>query len=205
MVKELQDYVDEVQKKFPIFTKQEINKILTYGLKSYAWTNKMRADVLIFYQDNENFIAHCGPLGFDSLKHYYRYNVKQRMRQRVLSKLKKEKWDGYYYIGLTEEQQQQTKKRGKKVTFKNVYLTKLLKELHHTPYIEHIWKVPWVDDCGWKFFVKKLQTDKAEYLGKNQYAKYHQCFLERDVEGYASFKQQLAESNRRAECNNDNL
>ena len=73
MVKELQDYVDEVQKKFPIFTKQEINKILTYGLKSYAWTNKMRADVLIFYQDNENFIAHCGPLGFDSIKHYYRY------------------------------------------------------------------------------------------------------------------------------------
>ena len=127
------------------------------------------------------------------------------MRQRVLSKLKKEKWDGYYYIGLTEEQQQQTKKRGKKVTFRNVYLTKLLKELHHTPYIEHIWKVPWVDDCGWKFFVKKLQTDKAEYLGKNQYAKYHQCFLERDVEGYASFKQQLAESNGRAECNNDNL
>jgi hypothetical protein len=34
-------------------------------------------------------------------------------------------------------------------------------------------------DCGWKFFVKELKSEHAEYLGENQYEKYHQCFLGR--------------------------
>ena len=194
MVKQVADYIDQVQEKFPILSKSELNKIITYGLKMYAYVNQRHCDVLIKNLEDEPMIAHCGTLGYDSIKHYYRWITKWRMKARMISQLKQEKWDGYYYIGLTEAQNKEIKKRAGKVTFRNVYLTKLIKELYHTPYIDHIWRVPWVEDCGWKFFVEKLKTDKAEYIGKNQYAKYHQCFLERDVEGYASFKQQLAES-----------
>jgi hypothetical protein len=47
-------------------------------------------------------------------------------------------------------------------------------------------------DCGWKFFVKELKSEHAEYLGENQYEKYHQCFLRRPETG-------LPPSNYRAE------
>lgn len=177
MVKEVKDYVEDVQKKFPFLTQSEINKILTYGLKKYATANKMHADVLLQNVIDEPMTAFCGRLGFDSLKHYFRFLVKSRMRERCLFKFRKEKWDGYYYIGLTDNQQRQVKKRGKTTTFKRVYLTKLKKELFHIPFIKHIWRVPMIEDLGWRFFKEEFKSDNAYYIGENQYAKYHQCFL----------------------------
>lgn len=103
MVKNVSDYVDDVQKKFPFLTKVEINKIITYGLKKYATANKMHADVLLQNLIDEPMTAFCGRLGVDALQHYRRFIVKNRMRERCLFKFRKEKWDGYYYIGLTDE------------------------------------------------------------------------------------------------------
>lgn len=186
MIVEVADYVDRVQEKFPFFTKSEINKILTFGLKRFAAVNKMHGDVLLYTKDGEDaFTAHCGPLGADPLCHYFRWMTKWRMKERILFKLRNEKWDGYYYIGLTDEEHKKIRK-GKVITFRNIYLTKLKKELFHNKLITHIWKVPWPADCGWKFFVEKLKTDKAEYIGENQYAKFHKCFLKGIVDGHAS-------------------
>ena len=91
MVTEVKHYVKKVQERYPVLSKSEINKILTYGLKMYAFANAMHADVLICYRADDNLTAHCGPLGFDSLKHYYRFLTKNRMRERVLYRLRKEK------------------------------------------------------------------------------------------------------------------
>lgn len=174
-VKQLADYVDKVQEKFPILSKSEINKIIQYGLKRYAWVNRQHCDVLFRNLTDEPMVAHCGYLGYDSLKHYFRWMTKWRMKERVLWKLRRKKWDGYYYIGLTDEQHEDFKR--KKKYFYNVYLTKIERELYHNKLIKHIWRVPWLTDCGWKFFIEKLNKEKAEYRGENQYAKYHKCFL----------------------------
>ena len=184
MVKEVKDYVATVQERWPWLTKSEVNKILTYGLKRYAWVNKMHADVLLCTrEENDPMVIHCGPLGKDRLKHYWRFITKNRMRERVLFYLKKQKWDGYYYIGLTQRQQDQLSKVGKKITFKKIYPTKLKRELFHIPFVKHIWRIPWIEDCGWKFYIEELRTDKAEYIGENHYEKYHQCFLGRSDNG----------------------
>lgn len=177
MVKEVKDYVEAVQKQFPILSKSEINKIITFGLKRYAFVNKMHGDVLLRNMTDEPMTAHCGNLGFDSMKQYMRWVTKWRMKERILYRLKLTKWDGYYYIGLNDEQHKKLNK-GKIKTFRDVYLTKIEKELYHNKLVTHIWRIPWIEDCGWKFFVNKLRTDKAEYIGENQYAKYHKCFLE---------------------------
>ncbi len=177
-VREVRHYVDKVQEKFPILSKAEINKIITYGLKRYAWANRMHCDVLFKNMIDGPMVAYCGKLALNSLKHYFRWIIKWRMKERVLYRLRKTKWDGYYYIGLNDEQHAQFK-RNKKY-FYNVYLTKIEKELHHNKLIKHIWRIPWIEDCGWKFFVKKLNIEKAEYRGESNYAKYHQCFLGRN-------------------------
>ena len=104
MVKEVKDYVAAVQERWPWLTKSEVNKILTYGLKRYAWVNKMHADVLLCTrEENDPMVIHCGPLGKDRLKHYWRFITKNRMRERVLFYLKKLYSDycynyKYYYI-----------------------------------------------------------------------------------------------------------
>lgn len=186
MVKETKDYIDAVQKKFPFLSKSELNKIITYGLKRYAWVNRMHGDVLLRNMTDEPMTAHCGYLGFDTFTHYLRWVVKWRMKERILYRLKRIPWDGYYYIGLDEQQHKAVKKSKKIKHFKNIFLTKIQKELYHNKIVKHIWRVPWAADCGWKFFVEKLDTDKAEYIGENQYEKYHECFLGRYNDGSTS-------------------
>lgn len=186
MVKEVRHYVDQVQEKFPFLSKAEINRIITFGLKRYTWVNRMHGDVLFKNMTDEPMVAHCGYLGPDTFKHYLRWVTKWRMKERILYKLKRTPWDGYYYIGVNAEQHKELLKGRKIKHFRNIYLTKIKKELYHNKLVEHIWRVPWIEDCGWKFFVEKLDSDKAEYIGENQYEKYHECFLKRNNDGSAS-------------------
>ena len=189
MVKEVEDYVATIQKKFPYLSKQEINKIVTFGLKRYAYVNRMHADVHMSYRGEEdNMSVICGSLSASKLITYFIFATKNRMKERCLFRLKKLEWDGYYYIGLKEDAHQEVLKslKNNTLTFKNVYLTKLKREIYHIPSVKHIWRVPYMEDCGWKFFVETLRTDKADYIGKNHYEYYHQCFLKRDEAGSSS-------------------
>lgn len=179
MVKTVKDYLEAVQEKFPFLCKDDIEAILDFGLRRYLQANRLHADVLIINRTKESMLVHCGRLGYDVLQHYKRWCTKWRMKERVLYKWGKQKWDGYYYIGLNEEQHRHIFRQSKKKTFTNVYLTKIKKELRHDKTIKHIWRIPYPLDCGYKFWIEKVITDKAEYVGENNYEKYHQCFLGR--------------------------
>jgi hypothetical protein len=52
--------------------------------------------------------------------------------------------------------------------------------------VKNIWRVPYVADFGWKFFLDEYKTDLAEYIGENKYEIYHQCFLGRYNNGPTS-------------------
>ena len=127
MVKTVADYVDQVQAAFPDFTKSEINRILTFGLRIYAWVNKMHADVLIL--NPKNLIAQTGRHIIDPHKKAMQYLLKYRMKERVLYRLKKTKWDGYYYVAVSREQHEKLLRQRVK-TFKNVCFVKVKKELY---------------------------------------------------------------------------
>jgi hypothetical protein len=137
----------------------------------------MHCDVLLKNRLQENITMHCGNLGYDTLKHYLLWMTKWRMKERILYKFKKMQWDGYYYIGLTQDEHDKIMKSNKIRHFRNVYFTKIKKELYHNKIVKHIWRVPYLEDCGWKFFVDKYDTDQAEYIGENKYELYHTCFL----------------------------
>lgn len=46
-IKRIEDYYDEVQNRFPDLTRQEIDKILKHGMRSFFTLNARGADVLI--------------------------------------------------------------------------------------------------------------------------------------------------------------
>lgn len=177
MVKEVSDYVDQVQEKFPFWTKSEIKQILIYGCKRYVEANRQHVDVTVYPTAHDQIVAHTGRLGITPLKAYHIYCAKYRMKERYKYKLRKTKWDGYYYIGLTENQHKKINKKSKKITFEKVFLTKVKKELYHTKSIKHIWRVPMPAQCGWKFYQEKFVTNDAEYVGPNPYKIYNNAFL----------------------------
>lgn len=196
MVTEFEDYIEDLQTYFPYFSKSELKEIILYGLKKYIYANKFGADITLFKRDSDPIIIHTGRLGLDTLTHYFRWVTKYRMKERVLYKLRKAEWDGYYYIGLNEEDHQKMlKQKGKTKVFRKVYPTKIMRELYHNKLIKHIWQIPYPIDNGFKFFTEKLTTKEAKYIGENQYEKYHQCFLGRNRVGCSSTDEQADTTN----------
>lgn len=177
--RKLKDYIKRVQQKFPIFTQEDLYTILHYGLVMYAYANRQHCDV-IFYKksDEESISLITGMLGCDTLTHFWRWVNKWRMKERLFYKLKGKIWDGYYYIGLTEEAHQKLLlQKGKKKIIENVHGLLVKDELKHLKWVKHIWRIPWPMYHGWKFWIKLHKSDKFEYVGKNNYELYHQCFL----------------------------
>lgn len=177
-IKNVSNYVEQVQQQFPILSKSELIKIIQFGLKRYAYANRNHCDVLLCNRTKSPINAFCGRLTIDTLKHYKQWHVKWRMKERLLSHLKKEQWDGYYYIGVDQKTHDELlKQKGKFKHFGNVYLVKIKKEFRHERWCKHIWRVPFPIDCGWKFFREDYKSDKAEYVEENDYSKYHTAFL----------------------------
>lgn len=177
--RKMKDYIPRVQEKFPIFTKEELSTIIHYGLVMYAYANRQHCDV-IFYKksDGESISLITGMLGCNTLTHFWRWVNKWRMKERLLYKLKSKKWDGYYYFGLTEEQHLALlAQKKKKKSVEKLHFVLVKEEFRHLKWIKHIWRIPWPMYHGWKFWVKEQKSDKFEYVGKNNYELYHQCFL----------------------------
>ena len=185
-IKHTRHYLDQVKEKFPLYTKDELLSIIDFGLKRYVYVNKMHADVNFYDTSTTKFGSFTGDLGGDNLKVYKRFVVKNRMKERVLSKFYKKEWDGFYYIGVTQEKHEKLIKQKNVKKFERIFLTKLKKELFHDKAVKHIWRVPYVADFGWKFFLEEYKTDLAEYIGENKYEVYHQCFLGRYNNGSTS-------------------
>lgn len=205
MVKTLESYLDDVQEQFPFMCKDDLKTILEFGLSRYLKANRLHGDVLLRNKVEDNMLIHCGRLGYDALANWYRWHTKWRMKERILSKFREEPWDGYYYIGLDDKEQEIISKQGKNKTFTKVHLVKLKKEFHHEKWCKHIWRIPWPIDCGWKFFVDKVSSDKAEYVESNNYEDYHQCFLGRFNNGHASTDNQEQLVDGCIECDTKNI
>ena len=118
MVKTVSDYYDVVADKFPTVPKKDIERILNFGWKSLYLHNVYGGDTLLKDDAINKYLFYIGELTFDSLKHFHYYIKKMSVKLRVLYNRAKDKWDGYYYFGLTQNQYNnylsQNNKRGRK-------------------------------------------------------------------------------------------
>lgn len=173
MVKQSEDYISQVQEKFPYWSKKELSKIINYGLKVIIWACKQGCD-FSFGQRGQSKVF-IGNISKDKNVGVKNFGQKISKKERIISKLRKTKFDGYYYIGLTDEQNSKLKSKNQntKYIFKNINAYKLINELYHKKYIKHIWRIPYPLDCGWSIHLDKYQTNDAEYMGPNLFEKYH--------------------------------
>ena len=165
MVKTVDDYVDVVSERFPILSKKEIKRILTYGFRMFAYVNKYGCDFLIKDDATTKFSLFVGKLTFDSLKHYQNGVKKWALKERLLSKLRKDEWDGYYYFPLYPKHVEAFDKaynckKTKIITIEHAFCRKLRAEFNKDKGIRRIVKFKYTVDCGYQFYVPKMKIRK---------------------------------------------
>lgn len=133
-MKNVNDYLEEVNKEFPFLDKSDIQIILNYGFRKLYQFNLAGCDTLI-KSTKYKLWFYVGELQKNPIKHFRYYKKKMIRKVRFTYINRKIEWSGYYYIGLTEEEYNQflldINKRGRKkknFTFNNKIQFKILDE-----------------------------------------------------------------------------
>ena len=168
-LKKIQDYYEKLFELYPDVPKQDIKRIMQFGLKSFLLHNNYGADVLL---QSPTLWLYCGNLMKDSIKYFNYYKRKMITKIRIKHRRLKIPWDGYYYFGLWQSQYEnylkQKNKKGrpkKHFNFGNVVLYKYFDECNlRNSNAVAIFKIPLLSDFGLSIYKKEFKTDKAELL-----------------------------------------
>lgn len=122
MLKEVKDYIPELQQKFPYLSKKDIKLVVEYGWRMLYRYSLYGCDTLVT-MPRDSFWCYFGYLTNDSLKHFSYYIKRLCKKIRLLYHHSHYlwDWDGYYYFGLTESEYEQFKKSRTQVGRKKVH------------------------------------------------------------------------------------
>lgn len=99
--KKYEDYLEEVYKLFPDVEESSIKNVIEYGLKKVHYYIKKGNEILLRGKDSLLFI---GDAERESSRQLINSTIKEHTKYRRLFLDKKQPWDGFYYFGLTEEE-----------------------------------------------------------------------------------------------------
>lgn len=182
MIKTVNDYIPQLKEAFPQLSETELRRIVTFGFRIYYYVIRRGGDVLIKsdFSKQQNIIAMTGWLGLDALKHYTRGLFKWRIKERILYSFRNTKWNGYYYFGVMDEKHhllldQLNNGRKKFIELNHVFCYKAPKEIYHDHAMDHIYRLKYPCEVGYKIYFKKFREKKIdiEYVGINTESTWH--------------------------------
>lgn len=168
MVKDLDEYLCKLEKKYSSVSKAEIKRILEYGFGVFYTLNKYGADIQIH---NNNFTAYCGKMFIDDYKRTLYNNLKYRIKLRLNYKYTQEIYNGFYYFGLNEiewefyKKKLQSKRRSR-IEFKNIKLFKIKEECFLDKSKKYFFILNYPIDIGWTCIKEKFKTRNFRYFAK---------------------------------------
>lgn len=170
-IRRVEDYIDKVAEKYDKIPKDVLKKVIDFGLKAYFRVNSMGGDVLL---KSPYFTAYTGKFFHpDRVYDFGMYRkTKMMIKNRIQYVRKKNKYDGYYYFGMTEKMYEQYKdyfktgRRHEKVKFERLFLYKLFSELFDTTPFTRFFRVEIPEEKGFKEWTENLETSKFDYIGK---------------------------------------
>lgn len=166
MIKELDDYLDILQNKYPHISRYELKRVLEHGFYTFYILNRKGADVHVH---NNRFTALCGRMFIDDRIRYL-YNCFRKKRKLHLTyNYAQEKYDGAYYFGLSDEEWDRYKKKimspqKKKIKFTNLKLYKIKDECYIDKTKTHFLMAYYPIDVGWSFTEEELTTKDFKYF-----------------------------------------
>lgn len=167
------DYIPILQEHFPYLSKKDIKNIIQYGWKLIYSSNCYGCDTLVTSQKYK-FWFYIGGLCNDPIKHFTYYKKRLMRKLQFLYIRNKPEWDGYYYVGLSEEEASyflNPPKRGRKKVkfeFKNkwIFKSKDICSLFYS-FQPCIIKFKYVTDVGLKHLVYDLHINSPEVVTLN--------------------------------------
>lgn len=113
----VQDYMPQIEAKFPKVDPKDLRKIVDYGWRMYYSAHLQGCDTL-FISHKHKYWFYTGFLTTSSLKHFAYYQRRLANKIKFLYRKKKPKLPLIYYAGLTmkeyEDYMKQMKKTGRK-------------------------------------------------------------------------------------------
>lgn len=166
MIKELDDYMDTMKKKYPYIPEYELKRILEYGFNSFYLLNRSGADIQVH---NGRYNAYCGKLFGDPHMWTLYLHLKWRIKFRLKYKFAQEVYNGMYYFGLSDAewefyQSQKTSKRRNKIKFTNVKFYKIKEECFLDRSKKHFFILYYPIDVGWHFIKEEITTRNFKYF-----------------------------------------
>lgn len=165
----VEDYYDKIKEKFPELSIKQIDEIVKYGMRSFYNFNAYGADVCI---KTKYICFYIGRFFRDSNIFAEYWRKKKMIKNRILYKMSKKRWDGYYYFGLNDEEFNKYKesigdsgRRRKKITFSNIYTFKLLEDVKVYNY-SHIFRIKYPIEVNWEEYFKEYTTRNFDYILK---------------------------------------
>lgn len=152
MVKRLEDYFDKLHEMYPDVEMQDIKRIVNYGMRMMFRYIRRGCDVKL--SNDSGFWILFGCLTNDGMRHYKYYKRKLLSKIEVMSILKKVKWDGYYYVAITDDEYEHLRKN---LTITNRPIFKFLDtaRVFYDDY-KHFVRFKALTDLGYSFYKPKM-------------------------------------------------
>lgn len=166
MIKTIHDYIPQLCEIFPNICKEDIKRMAEYGWRMFYYYNLRGNDTLI-ESSKYKYWFYCGHLCIDPIKHFHYYISKLSTKLRTLYCKRKIKWDGYYYMGIDEQEYNKlVNKKGrprKYWTYTNRVAYKVFDEakIKYSAY-KCIIRFKYVTDMGMSFYKEKLKCQEVE-------------------------------------------
>lgn len=157
MVKDVYDYVDEIQKFYPYIRKEEIIKVFSYGC--FVFDHLMRYKTPIILGPSQSRVLFKNRISENAPKEM-QHRISHASRTRYL--LNKNTFDGVYYFGLTEERYQKDKACISKTwtntprNLRKVILYKSREECLNQGSFKHFFSILYPIDLGWTAYCDVL-------------------------------------------------
>ena len=169
-IRRVEDYIDKVAEKYDKIPKDVLKKVIDFGLKAYFRVNSMGGDVLL---KSPYFTAYTGKFFHpDRAYDFGKYRKTKMMIKNRIQYVRKKKYDGYYYFGMTEKMYEKYKdyfktgRRHEKVRFEKLYLYKLFSELFDNTAFTRFFRIEIPEEKRFREYVENLETSKFDYIGK---------------------------------------
>lgn len=166
----LEDFIDDVHKKFDKLTRAEVKRLLIHGFRRLHSVMKFGCAVTINTTKFSNCYAYIGNLTLNPEKQIRDYSIRRDRKLRKIEAWKKLEFNGHYYIGLNPNALDEWVKNNKKsrtlVTFNNVFVRKIQKELYYKYKHVFIFRVEVKKFKGWSFWAEKITSRNTKYIGQ---------------------------------------
>lgn len=151
-------YYDKMKEKFPELSETQIEKIVTYGIRSLFMVSHYGADVKV---QQRRFFLYFGQI-LQKSDTYTKYRrLKLTIKNRLLYSRDKKVYNGKYYFILSDDLYKElpNKKKGKYIPFENIYIYKIQKEAELWSG-SYLYEIDYPEDIGFK---KRLPTQNVNY------------------------------------------